>query len=134
MDEDRATLQPGIEASIAGDRLSAGDIQADLAQLDQPAPWESAGRLAQDGRGGWTLDGNAVWFASDATKGAAAAAAVAADSAVVVSGVRLRSGLVIAETLRPATAEETATLPRNDGRGVWWRGSPGSGRSASSTA
>jgi hypothetical protein len=110
VDEDQATTQPHIEADIEGTRLSDTDIQADIVRLSPPSPVETAGRLAADGGGGWSLDGQPVWFASDESRGQAAVAATAADAAVVVSGVRLRSGLIVAESVRSASAADLQAL------------------------
>jgi hypothetical protein len=112
--EDRASIQPEIEAFIDGSKLNAVDVKAEMIWLDQPAPVEQAGRLvAGMGDGLWSLNGQPVYLPSnELTQDAlmARGAAVARAEAVVVSGVRLSNGVIVAKAVRAATTDDLTRL------------------------
>ncbi len=129
--EDRASMQPDIEAFIDGSKLNAVDIKAEMIWLDQPAPAELAGKLTPGMADGlWSLEGRPVYLATDEVTGQARAAraeSAEGEGAVVVSGLRLSNGVLIAKAVRPATAADLAR-PHATGAqpaataGIDWRG------------
>lgn len=113
VDEDRAVLALQVEAIIDGSPVGGKDVAANLVWLEQPPSVIVAGALT---RGEvdtlWQVSGHPLWFESDQVRqqalqessiGRAAAAQNAGE--VVLRGVQLQNGVVIArEVLTGAAA------------------------------
>ena len=119
VDEDRTTLKPEIEALIDGNRINAVAVQADMVRLEQPAPAQATGVLAGPGRDGlWVVDGEQVWFESAAlaaqATSAQSASAQSGGTSLVVRGVRLRNGVLIAKEITAGRDEGSAAASSVD--------------------
>jgi hypothetical protein len=112
--EDRASIQPEIEAFIDGSKVNAVDVKAEMIWLDQPAPAENAGRLLPGMADGlWSLNGQPVYLPSNELAEqarVARSAATVGQETVVVTGVRLRSGVLVVKSVRAATKDDAARL------------------------
>jgi len=115
VDEDRTTLRPDIEALIDGSKLNAVTVRADMVWLEQPTPAQATGVLAGPGTDGlWAVGGEPVWFesaelAAQATS-AQSASAQSEGTGLIVKGVRLRNGVLIAKEVTTGHGEDfTAT-------------------------
>jgi hypothetical protein len=122
VDEDRAVIKPDVEAQVEGRRQDASNVDAALVRLEQPVPVTVAGQLTSGGMNELSQVGaERVWFESTdlmqaartaamavSGEGANAARAPGAELAladVIVRGVRLSNGVVIAkEVFSPAAA------------------------------
>ncbi len=110
VDEDRATLEPEIEAIVEGSKLDAAAVKADMIRLEQPTPAQVVGGLTGSGTDGlWDVGGQQVWFESEAmvAQASAAQSASAFDGGglLIVRGVRLRNGVLIAKEITPGNGE-----------------------------
>lgn len=108
--EDRASMQAEIEAFIDGSKVNAVDVKAEMIWLDQPGPEEMVGKLTSGvGDGLWSMGGQPVYFPSEELSSRARAIRVSsagAQDAVVVTGVKLSNGVLVAKAVRAATAAD----------------------------
>lgn len=108
--EDRASMQAEIEAFVDGSKVNAVDVKAEMIWLDQPGAAEAAGKLTPGMADGlWSLDGQPVYFPSEELSAQALTARIesaAEQDAVIVTGVRLSNGVLVAKTVRAATAAD----------------------------
>ena len=110
VDEDRTVLKPEIEAIIGGSKVDAAAVKADLVRLEQPTPAQAAGALTEPGTDGlWAVGGQQVWFESKTMIAQATSAQSAGQpdggGLIIVKGVRLRNGVLIAKEVTAGDSE-----------------------------
>lgn len=124
VDEDRTTLKPEIEALIDGSKLDAVTVKADMVWLEQPAPAQATGMLVGPGRDGlWAVGGEQVWFESPALAAQATSAqsanAQSGSSRLVVEGVRLRNGVLIAKEVSTVSGSDLTAAAASVDAAPW---------------
>lgn len=123
VDEGRAIIEPQVEARVQGVKSGDVEIDAALIHLERPTPETVQGELTQTENGAlWQVGHQPVWFVSDELAQAAAqiaaqdsarpgqSAADAPSADVVVQGLRLSNGVLVAQEVLSATAAGAAGL------------------------
>jgi hypothetical protein len=141
VDEDRALIEPNVEARVQGVKSGAMIVDAALVRLEQTVPAVAAGALTATNTDGlWRVGNQTVWFASDelrlealSTAGVgqgpdlAAAPAQGATSAraITLTGIRLSSGILVAKEISAGDTAVTALAGSSlasgpDGAAGWY--------------
>ena len=109
VDEDRAVIEPDVEAQVQGQKAGAANVNADHIRLDRPVPAAAAGLLTPGAANSlWLVGSQRVWLGSDQLKsqaltvaglqdGTSPQALGAAPASVVVTGVKLSNGVLVAK-------------------------------------
>lgn len=124
VDEDRTTLKPDVEALVDGSKLNAVTVKADMVWLEQPTPAQAAGALAGPRNDGlWSVGGEQVWFASAALEAQASAEQLASAQSggrtLIVKGVRLRNGVLIAKEVTTGYVDSFAAAATHIDAAPW---------------
>ncbi len=133
VDEDRSVLQAQVEAQVQGDKAGPDGVDAAFIRLEQPVPDTVRGALTAGQMGNvWRVGNQRVWFRSNqlAQQALAAAGRTFDDAApllsrgptqdVAVRGLRLTSGVLVAqEVLTGAAATTALPLASNGVAGEW---------------